>query len=82
MVRLFQRGIHMDDVKCALNNGEIIERYPDDYPYPGCLVVGHTIAHKPLHTVCGIGENELWLITAYHPDAQEWDSGYKLRRGE
>ena len=24
-------------------NGEIIEQYPDDYPYPSCLILGVSI---------------------------------------
>ena len=39
--RLAQRGIRMDDVIVALGNGEIIEQYPNDYPFPSCLVLGH-----------------------------------------
>jgi hypothetical protein len=38
--RIFQRGIRMDDVENALTNGEIIEQYPSDYPFPSCLVLG------------------------------------------
>ena len=32
--RMFQRNISTNDIECVLMNGEIIEEYPDDYPYP------------------------------------------------
>lgn len=38
-IRLEQRGITEDDIESALNNGEIIEQYPDDYPWPNCLIL-------------------------------------------
>ena len=66
--RLFQRNIHIDDVKAALMDGEIIEQYPNDYPFPSCLVLGHTMTGQTLHVVCGSNGQELWLITAYFPN--------------
>ena len=51
--RLFQRNIRIDDVKIALMNCEIIEQYPNDYPFPSCLVLGYTKAGRVLHVVCG-----------------------------
>jgi len=41
--RLLQRGISSDDVVSSLQSGEIIENYPEDYPFPSCLVMGSTI---------------------------------------
>jgi len=78
--RMFRRGISMDDVVNALNNGEIIEHYPSDYPFPSCLVLGHTKAGKALHIVCGSNEVELWLITAYVPNPVEWTADFRQRR--
>ncbi|MGM9572380.1 MAG: DUF4258 domain-containing protein [bacterium] len=57
--RLMQRNITLNDISYALLNGEIIEEYPDDYPYPSYLVLGTTINNKYIHIVCGIGDNEL-----------------------
>ena len=78
--RLFQRNILIDDVKTALLDCEIIEQYPNDYPFPSCLALGHTIARKTLHTVCGSNGTELWLITAYFPNPAEWTDDFKQRR--
>jgi hypothetical protein len=79
-VRLVQRGISMNDVTTAIINGEIIENYPDDYPYPSCLILGLTVNNKPLHVVCGTNGIELWLITAYYPNADMWSSDFKTRK--
>jgi len=75
-----QRRISREDVKSVLAAGEIIEQYPDDYPYPSCLIFGQMFDGRPLHVVCGMGNNELWVITAYLPDIKEWYVGYKIRR--
>ena len=78
--RILRRGINMDDVESALFNGEIIEQYPTDYPFPSCLVLGWTKAGKALHIVCGSNGVELWLITAYFPNPFEWTEDFKQRR--
>ena len=79
-VRLMQRRIETGDILYALVNGEIIEQYPDDYPYPSCLVLGLTEDQQPLHVVCGMGDGELWLVTAYYPDTDEWTDDFRSRR--
>ena len=78
--RILQRSISMDDVENALNNGEIIEQYPEDYPHPSCLVLGMSASDKPIHVVCGLSKTELWLITSYYPDEEEWEANSKTRK--
>ena len=78
--RIFRRDISISDVENALSNGEIIEQYPADYPFPSCLVLGYSITGKALHIVCGSNGKELWLITAYRPNLDEWAEGYRQRR--
>jgi len=80
MQRLFKRGIAKDEITQSLMTGEIIEQYPDDYPYPSCLVVGLTIKGEYLHVVCGSGEPDLWIITTYRPDQAEWSKDFKARK--
>jgi hypothetical protein len=80
MVRLLQRRITTDEVVYALMHGKIIEQYPEDYPFPSCLVLGLTFAGTYLHIVCGIGESLLWLITAYIPSSFEWHEDFKTRK--
>lgn len=80
MTRLIQRNISIKDVVYALSAGEIIEEYPTDYPYPSCLILGCSIAGHSLHIVCGIGPEELYLITAYYPDPAVWSADLKERK--
>ena len=49
--RLEQRGILIDDVISCIMTGEIIEEYPNDYPYPSCLTLGNLNTKCPLHVV-------------------------------
>lgn len=79
-VRLVQRNISMQDVVSAIMGGEIIEDYPEDYPYPSCLIIGYTISKKTIHVVCGVGESEVWLITAYYPNKEKWYDDCKTRK--
>ncbi|WP_363317118.1 DUF4258 domain-containing protein [Megasphaera sp.] len=39
-----------------------------------------TSLNKPLHVVCGIGDDKLWIITAYRPDETMWDSSFTRRK--
>ena len=79
-VRLRERGITTDGVIDGIRSGEIIEQYPDDYPYPSCLVLGWLVNNKPIHIVCGVGDGKLWIITAYIPGTDKWDDDYKTRK--
>ena len=81
IVRLLQRNITQDDIKNALVNGEIIEEYKSDYPFPSCLVYGINSNNKVIHIVCGSNGEELWIITAYYPDNIDWEKDLKTRKG-
>lgn len=78
--RLIQRNISRQSVKDALLQGSIIEEYPSDYPFPSSLVLGFTTGNEALHIVCGIGKGRLWIITAYRPDLEKWDTSYSKRK--
>lgn len=80
IVRLFQRNIPQEDIENALLNGEIIEEYENDYPYPSCLVYGINLNNKVLHVICGVNKTELWIITAYYPDNIKWKDDLKTRK--
>ena len=79
-IRLQERGINPSDVKNCIITGEIIEQYPDDHPYPSCLVLGFSTVGKPLHAVIGVGEGYLWLISSYFPDTDRWEPCFKKRK--
>lgn len=78
--RLEQRCIFLKDVISCIINGEIIEQYPDDYPYPSCLILGLSIDRKVLHVVIGFHPPELFLITAYFPSPDKWRCDFKTRK--
>ncbi len=78
--RMNDRNITYEDIVYVLRNGEIVENYPEDYPYPSCLVLAILVNGKPLHVCCGIGEGKIFVITAYHPDNKRWDDDWKVRR--
>lgn len=80
VIRLLQRNIAQADVENAILNGEIIEEYENDYPYPSCLVYGINLKNEVLHVVCGINQTELWIITAYYPDSIKWNEDLKTRK--
>lgn len=76
--RMAQRNIAVDDCINCLLNGEIIEDYPTDYPFPSCLMLE---AMKPLHVVCALGEGVLTVITAYILNPEEWSEDLRRRKG-
>jgi hypothetical protein len=80
LMRLQERDIQPSDVKNAIMHGEIIEQYPSDHPHPACLVYGLDVSEKTLHVVVGLGNGHIWLVTAYYPDEEHWESDYKTRR--
>ncbi len=42
-MRLRERGIKRADVKFCIQNGVIIEQYPNDMPFPSCLISGSEV---------------------------------------
>ena len=78
--RMFQRKVTADEVIEAILNGQIIEEYPDDYPYPSCLILGITIKKRPLHIVVGITDTKLWIITVYEPSHDKWTNDFTKRK--
>ena len=80
--RCRQRNIKPQDIRNAIDYGIIIEDYPDDYPYPSCLILGLTISQKSLHVVVGSNGQLANVITAYYPDPDKWDHELKTRKAE
>ena len=79
-LRLNERNISVDDVMNAIDNGEIIEQYPEDFPFPSCLILGITIHNQYIHVVVSMNENVIYLITAYLPNSDKWESDWKTRK--
>jgi len=70
-----------EEIYFSVLNGEIIEDYPKDKPYPSCLIYGQTFAGEPVHSVWAYNQKSKWavLITVYRPDPNRWIN-YKIRK--
>lgn len=77
--RMFERHIDEIDVRHALMQGEVVEDYPQDKPYPSKLILGWVNDH-PLHIVVANAEDADIVVTVYEPDLRLWEPGFKLRR--
>ncbi len=74
------RRISLREVCEAIESAEIIEDYPDDKYGPSCLILGFTLAGRPLHIQCSYPSRLLIkIITLYEPDPQHW-ADFRLRR--
>jgi len=80
--RINERNIEYDDVLYVIKNGEMIEEYPTAYPYPCALFFKYITNNKPLHVLAGTEGSSLWLITAYNPSFDKWESDYKTRKAD
>ena len=79
--RMVLRNISDSDVRTVLTIGEIIEEYPEDTPYPSRLVLGWS-GSRPLHVVAAenSADAETIVITAYEPEPDLWEAGFRRRR--
>ena len=63
-----------DDISASVYQGEVIEDYPDDRPFPSCLIYGNTYSQEPVHSVWAYNKEggRAILITVYRPDPARW----------
>lgn len=78
--RCIQRQITQPDIRNCIMTGEIIEQYPDDFPFPSCLIYGHTVSGDVLHIVASDNGEASKIITAYYPNTAKFESDLKTRR--
>ncbi len=74
-LRMRERVIRYSDIERTIMRGQIIEEYPDDQPFPSCL-----IHDNDMHVVCSIGDGYLYVITAYRPSPDKWESDGRTRK--
>jgi len=80
IMRMFERGISEADIREVLSAGEVIAHYPDDRPYPSQLLLGW-INNKPMHILTAETDNdEIIVVTAYHPELTLWEDNFKRKR--
>ena len=79
--RMQERNINPTDVIHCIIGGEIIEQYPQAYPYPACLILGMCVDNDTyIHVVAGYGSGFVWIVTVYVPDEDEWINGFTERK--
>ena len=78
--RMFERRITVEDVRSVVTDGEVIQSYPEDKPYPSRLVLGWR-GTRPIHVVVAEDSEDgiLIVVTAYEPDPVQWDAGFKRK---
>ena len=67
-------NLSFDEIFGSVLRGEVVEDYPDDWPYPSCLICGETFDGDPVHSVWAYNEENGWavLVTVYRPDPDRW----------
>ena len=80
-MRMRGRFISREIIVSSFENYEIIEEYPGDKYLPSYLICSH-FQKKIFHVLFAVDtENEnIRVITAYYPSAEEWDNSFKKRR--
>ena len=74
-------GLKIGEILFSVRCGMIIEDYPDDKPYPSCLIFGNTKLAEPVHSVWAYddGGGIAVIITVYRPDPRRWIDWKKRR---
>ena len=75
-----ERGIKQKDIRNCIMTGEIIEQYPDDFPFPSCLVYGYDLSNRVIHVVISSEGESGRIITAYIPNTEKFQDDLKTRR--
>jgi len=79
--RMLEKGITRESVKHIISEGEMIESYPDDKPFPSGLFYG-IWNDRALHVVIAndIETEMIFVITAYWPDEEHFEGDLRTRR--
>lgn len=78
--RCRERNIKQKDLQNCVMTGEIIEQYPDDFPFPSCLVFGYAADNRIMHAVISNEGESGRVITAYIPDTNTFENDLKTRK--
>ena len=68
----FDDRLTYEEIYLSVIQGEVIEDYPNDKPYPSCLIMGKNFSDEPIHSVWAYNPENKWvvLITVYRPDPE------------
>jgi len=75
-------NLTFDGIFFSVLQGEIIEDYATDKPYPSCLIYGDNFQGDPIHSVWAYNDKTRWaaLITVYRPDPNRWINWRERRK--
>ena len=77
---MFERSVPLDDVLAVIRSGEVVEDYPEDFPFPSVLLLGYKDL-RPLHVVAARdpATRRCFAVTVYEPERVEWSRDFKRR---
>ena len=80
-MRLGQRFIARETIIRAADSYEMVEEYPEDKYLPSYLLLGRQ-GEEAFHVLFGtdIDGQNVRVVTAYYPSAEEWEANLKMRR--
>jgi Domain of unknown function (DUF4258) len=79
-MRLGQRFIARDTIIQAADTYEIVEAYPEDKYFPSYLLLGREGANAFHVFGADVEGQNVRIVTAYYPSADEWEMDLKTRR--
>jgi hypothetical protein len=77
--RMLERELSRAVVFQVIANGELIEDYTEDRPFPTGLLLGWD-GNRPVHVVATLEEDVLAIITVYEPTTEHFESDFRTRR--
>lgn len=80
-MRLAGRYIPRESILGAVETLELVEAYPDDKYLPSYLILGR-VGSDAFHVLfaADVEGDNVRVVTAYRPDAGEWQDDLKTRR--
>ena len=80
-IRMKRRFISREAILNSTEHYVIIEQYPKDKYFPSYLVCSRYQA-VIFHTLFAVDveQDNVRIITAYHPDPDEWEKNFRTRR--
>ncbi len=78
---MISRNITRNDIYDCIRNGDVIEEYESDKPFPSYLICNFR-NNENIHIVVAFNEENdiLYVITAYIPDLKHFENDFKTRR--
>jgi len=77
-----ERMISTADVRKVIDEGVIVEDYPEDVRGHSCLMLGSGEDGRPVHVICAPKDDYVAIITAYIPCENDWSRDFMTRLGK